>query len=456
MKRQLLLIVGLTLLLSGWFSAFLLNSIPQYRTLYIIVPTLLLGTGMGVVLKVVGGKLTALTIALTALTALLTLNQLFPSSGVSISAFQSRMHDNGNQSRSVSINVRNEDQSGLFSTHLTLEAFDNIEIDLFSQLPAAPAQMAFDDDDNLYVTLPDLGAIYRLKKRDEDDFADKPELFYVGLDRPTGLAWTDDHLYVAEPSQVLVLNDTDKDGRAEQVTVLSDNFPDDGGHWRRVLAASNNQLFLSIGSRCDACEEENSLRATVQVIDTSDGNVQTYAKGLRNISSLALDSDNSLWATDLGREGDADTFFPDEINKIINGADFGWPECYGERQSDPQLVNNEACQTTVASQFELPAEATPTGLVFGHNLKAPEPYRKSIYITLGGLSQDNLYRLIRIPYDGNKLGSNGKEFLRGWGRDSVQWGKPGSLIVGSDGDLYLSDEISKAIYKIQWSEVKNN
>lgn len=456
MKRQLLLIAGMILLLSGWFSAFLLNNVPQYRTLYIIVPTLLLGIGMGVVLKVVGGKITALTVALTALTALLTLNQLFPASGVSISAFKTRMQVNGSQGQTLVINVRTEDQTDLFSTPRSLEAFDDIEINLFSKLPAAPAKMAFDDDGYLYVTLPDLGAVYRLKKHDEDDFAGKLELFYVGLDRPTGLAWVKGKLYVAEPSQLLVLEDTDNDGRADQVAVLIDNLPDDGGHWRRALVASANQLFLSIGSRCNACEEENSLRATVQAIDTLEGNLQTYAEGLRNITSLTLDSNNALWGSDLGREGDIGTFFPDEINKLFSGGDFGWPRCYGTKQSDPQFGNNDICQATVESQFDLPAQATPMGLVFGHNLTAPDQYRKSLYIALGGLSGDKRYRLMRIPYDGNKLSSSGKEFLRGWERDGVQWGKPGSLIIGPDGDLYLSDEISKAIYKIKWSGENNN
>lgn len=453
MKRQLLLIAGMTLLLSGWFSAFLLNSVPQYRTLYIIVPTLLLGIGMGVMLKVVGGKLTALTIALTALTALLTLNQLYPSSGVSISAFQTRMHENSQQGRPVVVNVRDEDRTGIFSMPLTLEAFEKIEIDLFSKLPAAPAQLVFGDDGYLYVSFPDLGAIYRLKKRAVDEFADNLELYYVGLDRPTGLAWTRGHLYVAEPSQVLVLKDRDSDGRAEEAVVLNDNFPDDGGHWRRDLVVSANHLFLSIGSRCDACEEENHLRATIQVIDITDGISRTYAEGLRNITSLAMDADNSLWATDLGREGQ---FFPDELNQIDDGADFGWPDCYGAKQPDPQFGDADTCQMTVASQIEFPAEATPTGLVFGQNLMAPEPYRKSIYVSLGGLSQDNLYRLIRIPYDGSKPASKWKEFIRGWGRDNSQWGKPGSLVIGTDGDLYLSDEISKAIYRIHWSDEKNN
>ncbi len=132
MKRQLLLVLGMALQLAGWFSAFLLNSIPEYRTFYIIVPTLLLGTGMGVALKIVGGKLTALTLALTALTALLTLNQLFPSRGVSISAFQQHLHENGHQGRVVDISSPDPAQIDLSGA---VEAFADIEISLLLNCP---------------------------------------------------------------------------------------------------------------------------------------------------------------------------------------------------------------------------------------------------------------------------------------------------------------------------------
>ncbi len=88
MKRQLRIGLGVVLLLSGWISAFLLNSMPPDNNFYIIGPTLLLGGGLGLIFKTAGGKLTAVTVALTALTALLTINQIYPSAGVSISAFE--------------------------------------------------------------------------------------------------------------------------------------------------------------------------------------------------------------------------------------------------------------------------------------------------------------------------------------------------------------------------------
>ncbi len=126
------------MLLAGWFSAFFLNSVPQQRTFYIIVPTLLLGAGMGCVLKAVGGKLTAVTLALTALTALLTFNQIFPQRGVGISAFQRNLQADYPALRSITVLGG---QNGDPAEEPALEAFAPLEVRVFSRLPGQPRRI---------------------------------------------------------------------------------------------------------------------------------------------------------------------------------------------------------------------------------------------------------------------------------------------------------------------------
>ena len=131
MKKQLLLVLGVLLLLAGWLCAFLLNSMPQNRTLYILGPTLLLGVGMGV-----------LTLALTALTALLTFNQIYPNHGVSISAFQKRLQDSSSTGTHKKLIVRDSDRSGIFADSPLLETFADIDVQLFARLPGAARMLS--------------------------------------------------------------------------------------------------------------------------------------------------------------------------------------------------------------------------------------------------------------------------------------------------------------------------
>jgi len=446
MKRQLLLVLGMALQLAGWFSAFLLNSIPEYRTFYIIVPTLLLGTGMGVALKTVGGKLTALTLALTALTALLTLNQLFPSRGVSISAFQQHLHENGHQGRVVDISSPDPAQIDLSGA---VEAFADIEISLFAQLPDAPAMMTMDDSLHLYVSLPDLGAVYRLEDVDRDGFAERMILFSADLDRPTGVAWLDGKLYVAEPAGIMTLTDPDRDGRADTSAVLLDSLPDDGGHWSRALSVFEQNLYLGIGSRCNACDESNPLRASVQKVNPVDAVMTGYATGLRQPLGLAWSPDGVLWSTDIGRTGQGGAY-PDEINRIAEAGDYGWPYCYGKNDKDPLMGDSDRCQNTLESSFELPARSIPSGLAFGHRLNAPEEFRSSLYVALNGSNPETGARIIRIPYEKERIGARGKEFIRSLRPNEKKWGQPRSLYAGKDGNLYVSDSYGRSVFRIRW------
>lgn len=455
MKRQLLLALGCIMLLAGWLSAFLLKSAPQDSSLYILGPTLLLGVGMGVVLKTVNWKLTALTLALTALTAVLMINQFYPSRSVSITAFQNRLQNSEKSGESIQLTVRGTDRTGVFENAHFLEAFANIKVQLFARLTGPVRMMAFDAAGNLYASIPQLGAIYLLRDVDNDGFVEQPVLYHAGMDRPHGLVWNNDSLYVAEASQLLELKDTDQDDQVDSVRVVLDGLPDDGGHWTRTLALGKDGfLYLSVGSRCNACEEPDPRRASVLKVNPATGESSIFARGLRNTVGLTFSPDGqTLWGSDNGRDMLGDELPPDEINRIVFGGDYGWPGCYGQQVPDPELGSPDRCQATLASTVDLPAHSAPLGITFGDRLNAPEEYRNSLYVAFHGSwnhSRPTGYKLVRIPYRKQQMNSSGEEFLRGWLVDGQAWGRPVAPAVGPDGNLYLSDDRANAIYQISW------
>jgi len=456
MKRQLLLAIGFSMLLAGWLTAFLLNSVPQTNSFYIIGPTLLLGVGMAVIRKTAGVKLTVVSLALTALAALLAMNQLFPNKGVSISAFQKRQQAQIEKGTFVPIAVRDSDRVDTFANPRFFETFSDIKVQLFARLPGPPRMMDFDSNGNLYVSIPNLGAIYKLTDADNDGFSDQPILFHVGMDHPHGLAWSHDKLYVAETSQVLELRDSNQDNQVDKIRIVIDGLPDDGGHWTRSLVMNKDGfLYLSVGSRCNACEESNPMRATILKINPETGSTAIFAKGLRNTVGLSFSPDGKkLWGSDNGRDHLGDEVPPDEINQIVENGDYGWPFCYGQQIPDPDLGSTDRCQHTIASDVDLPAHSAPLGIGFGQQLNAPEKYRNSLYVALHGSwnrSEPRGYKLIRIPYENQQMDPGGKEFLKGWLIDGKAWGRPVAPAVGPDGNLYLSDDRADVIYRISWN-----
>ncbi len=455
MQRQLLLATGCLMLLIGWMSAFLFTSSPQFNDFYYLIPTLLLGCGMGVILKLLGKRMTAVVLAITAVASVLAVNQFFPAKSISLAKFKKRISSFSPPGNPLSLQVPNENKTGIFSENRTLFSKEALEVKLFALLPGPARMLTWDDAGNLYVTLPKLGAIYRLNDQDNDGYAEQPVLYAAGLDRPHGLAWQNGKLLVAETARLVELQDADADGRADQQRVILADLPDDGGHWTRSLAVGQDgNFYLSIGSRCNACEEDDSRRGTVLQVDPDSGAVSPYAKGLRNAVGLSFDpTGKQLWASDNGRDMLGDDLPPDEINLLQAGGDYGWPFCFGDRLPDPQLGHQQLCQATIGSLVDIQPHSAPLGICFGAGLKAPEEVRNSLFVALHGSwnrSVPSGYKLIRIPFKDGRPGSPAVDLLNGWLHNGKAWGRPVAPSVGPDGRLYLSDDRAQAIYRISW------
>ena len=166
------------------------------------------------------------------------------------------------------------------------------------------------------------------------------------------------------------------DNQVDEVNVVLDDLPDDGGHWTRSLAkGADGFLYLSIGSRCNACEENDLRRATVMRVNPVTGETEIFAKGLRNSVGLTFSPDGKiLWGSDNGRDMLGDDLPPDEINRLEKDGDYGWPYCYGNRIPDPDLGSMARCKETVSAAVELQAHSAPLGIAFGDGLKAPSSY----------------------------------------------------------------------------------
>ena len=456
MKRQLLLVLGCLLLIAGWLSAFLSRAIPLQSDYYYFVPALLLGVGVGTLLKLLSGFKVAILVVVMGIVSIVAINQIYPAGRISITGFMQRMETEIKKGKPVVVAVSARQKDGIFSSPRELSALTELRVQLFAQLPDGARMLAFDDAGRLYVSLPELGAIYQLSDANGDGFAEQPVLYHVGLDRPHGLVWKGNKLYVAETSRLLQLVDKDQDNQVDEITVVLDGLPDDGGHWTRSLAlGADGLLYLSIGSRCNACDEADPLRATVLQVDPDNATARVFVKGLRNSVGLAFSPDGkTLWGSDNGRDMLGDDLPPDEINRLVADGDYGWPNCFGKQVADPEVNPGGNCKNTIPAAVELPAHSAPLGIAFGDRLQAPEAYRNSLYVAFHGSwnrTTPTGYKLIRIPFVDGELGAP-KEFLFGWLRDGKAWGRPVAPLVGPDGSLYLSDDRADAIYRISWTQ----
>ncbi len=124
----------------------------------------------------------------------------------------------------------------------------------------------------------------------------------------------------------------------ERIVIL-DQIPGaqfhDGG---RIAFGPDKLLYITTGDAGneDAAQDTASLAGKILRVK-DDGSIPddnpfknaVYSYGHRNPQGLAWDSDAQLWATEHGRSGVQSGF--DEINKIVKGGNYGWPELEGDK-----------------------------------------------------------------------------------------------------------------------------
>lgn len=212
----------------------------------------------------------------------------------------------------------------------------------------------------------------------------------------------------------------------------------DGHFAHRIAFARDGTMFVSSGDRQKmepaqdlASQLGKILRMTAegepipgpQIDDSAepsgrDGYVWTY--GHRNNLGLAFAPDGRLWATEMGPEGG------DEINLIIQGRNYGWPEAsYGSHYGGGQIPDEHSSRGFEEPKVWWTPSVSPAGMIVYSGDKFPQ-WRGDILA--GALSGQ---ALIRVDVEGDTA------------RKADQWdmnARIREVAQGPDGDVYLLED----------------
>ena len=312
--------------------------------------------------------------------------------------------------------------------------------------------MAFDDQGHLYVSTPRSGKVVVLPDRDGDGRADEAVPFAEGLDRPHGIAFRDGWAYVAENGRVLRFQDRDGDLKADVQEVVVPDLPRGGGHWTRTLGfGADGKLYVSAGSSCNVCVEDDPRRAAILQFNPDGTEGRIYAQGIRNAVGFVFHPQTKeIWATENGRDWLGDDAPPDEVLIVRDGGHYGWPYCHGQKVPDPEFSLPGFCEETIPPTLGLQAHSAPLGLTFYTGSQFPEEYRGDLFIAYHGSWNRSVptgYKVVRVRMkDGEPLSV--EDFLTGFLVGRNVWGRPVDLVVTKDGSLLVSDDFSGRIYRI--------
>ena len=72
---------------------------------------------------------------------------------------------------------------------------------------------------------------------------------------------------------------------------------------------------------------------------------------------------------------------PEELNRLVEGKDYGWPRCFGQQRIDPTrdkpegMTREAFCAKTEPAALDFPAHSSPLGFVFYTGSQFPPEYR---------------------------------------------------------------------------------
>lgn len=318
-----------------------------------------------------------------------------------------------------------------------------------------PRLMAFNNG-ILFTTIPNKGIIVALPDGNNDGKADEVKVVLEDLDGPHGIEFYGDHLYIADKEKV-VRYDLDEEGYPKEDTeqILINDLESDG-HWTKTIKIHNDRLYLSQGSSCNVCREDDPRRAAITQCNLEGKNCKPYATGLRNSVGMVL-VENDLYATENGRDMIGANIPPEEINLIEEGKNYGWPICYGNKIHDSEFDKNQyirnPCEDTEAPLVEMQAHSAPLGIAYYNGKKWPDDYRNSLFVGFHGSwnrPEKTGYKVVRIDLDDeNPKATN---FATGWLTDNEEVkGRPVDVVFDDEEDMYISDDNTGRIYRIEFN-----
>jgi len=280
-------------------------------------------------------------------------------------------------------------------------------------------------------------------------------------------------------------------------------LPANGGHPAHpfVIDASGN-IFMDVGSASNSCQvkdrtlespghkpcTELQTRAGIWKYDANRTNQRfspagRYATGIRNAIGIAFDPGGQLYSTQHGRDQLAENWpkvytpqqgqnLPaEELLKIEQGADYGWPVCYFDGQQQKLVLAPEYggdgkavgdCASKKAPQAYFPAHWAPNGLLFYTGSQFPARYKGGAFIAFHGSwnrapAAQQGYQVVFVPFTGGKPvdASKYEKFADGFAggplgplsNDQAKH-RPVALAQGPDGSLYITDDKGGRVWKV--------
>jgi len=276
-------------------------------------------------------------------------------------------------------------------------------------------------------------------------------------------------------------------------------FNDDHPMHPFVIDGSGN-IYMDVGSATNSCQVKNrtlqspgkrpctelDTRAGIWHYDANRANqrfspAERYATGIRNAVGIALDPSGQLYSTQHGRDQLRESWpklytaeqgqnLPaEELLKVEQGADYGWPYCYYDPSQRKLVLAPEyggdggkalgECGSKKGPEAFFPAHWAPDGLFFYTGSAFPAHYKGGAFLAFHGSwnrapGPQEGYSVAFVPIVAGKAvdAADYEIFADGFAGATKQPDaaahRPVGVAQGPDGALYITDDKGGRVWRV--------
>ncbi|MBE0622620.1 MAG: PQQ-dependent sugar dehydrogenase [Burkholderiales bacterium] len=329
-------------------------------------------------------------------------------------------------------------------------------ISLYASGVLSARQMAWGDKGTLFVGAFGVGNVYAIV-----DNGGKKEVktILTGMKMPTGLAFRDGALYVADIDRILKYENAEANlDKMPAPKVVYDDMPPYVAHgWKYLTFDKHGWLYVAFGPPFNIGLPPSGT-SQIRRIDPDTGLSEVVALGVRN--SVGGDVDprsGKYWFTENARDWMSDDIPSDKLNVISRlGEHFGYPYCHQGNLPDPKYAMGHKCSEFTPPVLNLGAHVAPLGMKFYTGKQFPAKYKNNIFIAEHGSWNRHQYQganITRVVVDTKGKRAKASVFASGWIKGKEDFtGRPADLIVAADGSMLVADDWAGAIYRISYGK----
>ncbi len=266
-------------------------------------------------------------------------------------------------------------------------------------------------------------------------------------------------LYLALTNKLVRYPYTDGDMNPSGAEEVLATFPDyglsykyGGWHLTRTIAIHDDQLYISVGSSCNVCEEKEDVRASVLVMDMDGGNKHHFAKGVRNTVGLKWVK-GSLFSTNMGADHLGDDKPEEALYVIAEGRHYGWPYYYQFKDEIYADTTFEWHQDTLKANdipkawSPLGGHTAPLGFEYFEGEQWPPSIRNYFLVALHGSGKVKLnkgYEVVR-----SRKGHRPEPVITGFLQKGDRKGRPCDIFIWDNRSFFITDDHSGVLYYVE-------